>query len=582
MTHNKELPEIEEELKSFRALLKEQKDVDITKVVIGNVNFTGRMVDSRGGRLKLKSHGVNLYIPPGALGDEPQEIFIYVQQNLNTCHHTLEDGFVSPIVHCGTSGLKFNLPVILTFPVHVKDSSRWELTGVRQDSSTEPWADISDCSKDTTVLVNDNLFTVVVDHFTGYGAVGRPSKSPASCLLPLRIKVYNSQQNAIDPVDGCAELRVYICDESPETCRLIKKREQNSKLLLDKPRGFFLHINERDTNNADIDVTFQLECLNKLWKTSFKKQIFSLERCEVGCRVVESCNLNLKIRPQDVAAGSEHRLLECQIGICQTSYEDFGVTVCVDDTIGVRRGAKSTGHSSMSIGIRLNDFDPMSLGRYRKLSEELDSERRWKLLVKPCFIGPEAEQDFDKYVHPSVVVLGIILSRGLITESSRMTLVRLRSILNECKLVRAAQIVHDDIRDLERYSVKDIEETIVYPIQCTDGLHSQSDEAKLHRSTSVERNCLQGQNDARPSKHLQNRIPEENDEYPDQIHTLQSNQFNSTDTGPNNSFRLHKKNEPIQDNWPSSSEFNHYQNVPKQNANMETSSYVSFGNKIAK
>ena len=56
----------------------------------------------------------------------------------------------------------------------------------------------------------------------------------------------------------------------------IKEREKDSKLLLDKSRGFFLHVSNRGPNNANLDVTFELECLNQLWKTSFKKQVWKL------------------------------------------------------------------------------------------------------------------------------------------------------------------------------------------------------------------------------------------------------------------------------------------------------------------
>ncbi|XP_071804354.1 uncharacterized protein [Asterias amurensis] len=597
---NKELPEIEKELKLFRKLLNQQKDVGITQIEISNVNFTGRIVDSRGGRLQLKSHGVVLYIPPGALGDEPQEIFVYVQQNLAS---SSQNGFVSPIVHCGTSGLKFNIPVILSFPVHVKDSSQWKLSGVRQDSSTKPWADIPDCSSDT-ILVNDNLCTVVVDHFTGFGLVGCPNV-PQPSLIPIRIKVYNSQTNGINPLHGCVKLQVYFCDESTETCESIKEREKDSKLLLDKSRGFFLHVSNRGHNNANVDVTFELECLNQLWKTSFKKQVFSLARCDVY-QFEESCTLNLKVQPQEAAMGADYRPLECEIGISQSSYEEFGVTVRVVDEIGVRSERESMDHHGMNI-LGLNEFDPMSLGRCRKLSHELDSERRWRLLVKPCFIGQEAELDFDKYLHPSSVVLGIVFLQGSRRESSMMTLVRLESMLIECKLFRAAQIVHDDIKELkEKCSGKDNGEVFVHPIQCSGDVHSDSDEAKLHVQRPIwnpvkddeddyeliSSDLQDGNNNERASNHLQNRIPEENDENPNQIHTLQSNPLIPPDTVLNNSRSLawqNQRQEPVQDEWPS--EQLHYQNLPlpklkasSDSASISNNSYTSFtvGNKKPK
>ena len=217
-TSCKELPEIEEHLVEFRKQLKQQGGCrDVTSMVVSNLNFAGRMMDKKGGCLQLKSHGVVLYIPPDALGDGPQEIYIYVQQNLTSSSHTVKNGFVSPIVHCGTSGLKFNLPVILTFPVQ-SSSSPSKLMGVRQDSSTQPWADISDCSSEV-VLFHDGLCTVISDHFTGFGAVEqfdeRPVNGPHS--VKLRVGVFIAQHGPLHPVNGCLQLRVRIWDESPET-----------------------------------------------------------------------------------------------------------------------------------------------------------------------------------------------------------------------------------------------------------------------------------------------------------------------------------------------------------------------------
>ena len=39
--------------------------------------------------------------------------------------------------------------------------------------------------------------------------------------------------------------------------------------------------------------------------------------------------------------GADYRPLECEIGICQSSYEEFGVTVRVVDEIGVRSERES-------------------------------------------------------------------------------------------------------------------------------------------------------------------------------------------------------------------------------------------------
>ncbi|XP_071803965.1 uncharacterized protein [Asterias amurensis] len=358
-TSCKEIPEIEEHLVEFRKQLKQQEGCrDITSMVVSNLNFKGRMMDKKGGCLQLKSHGVVLYIPPDALGDEPQEIYIYVQQNLKSSHHTVKNGFVSPIVHCGTSGLKFNLPVILTFPVQSKSSSP-KLMGVRQDSSTQPWVDSSDCSSEV-VLFHDGLCTVISDHFTGFGAVEQydeehPVTGPHS--VKLRVGVFIAQHETIDPVNGCMQLRVRIWDESPETCEYIKQAEENSTAM-DTQRRLFLNTKEDPNNHVFVEI----KSLNEQWKTSNKTQVLPLQSFQMDTRVDESRTFNLKPVPRNYASNDNRRQLECDVSVSQRSHQMSAVVIRAVHEIKIRNQL-----DGLSMCVDVADSDTWQPQVYRDL-----------------------------------------------------------------------------------------------------------------------------------------------------------------------------------------------------------------------
>ena len=220
---------------------------------------------------------------------------------------------------------------------------------------------------------------------------------------------------------------------------------------------------------------------------------------------------------------------------------------------------------------RADVLNPMSTSRYHELCMYLDRERRWKLLTR--FIGDASRLDFDKYHCSSSVLLGVIFSQVHAGETPLMTLERLQKMLGECNLAKAAEIVHEDIQQMRRnhsWSGSRTNDMLTFslhaPTQCTDGEHSYSDEAKLHRTPpmsvqepdnvyeeiAIPRVSNDSVGGADAWTHLPDRQPEENDEAPDQIHTLQSAQSLQRFVGQNNVVQPRRRTpEPTEQEWPS-------------------------------
>ena len=141
-------------------------------------NFVAAQLDHRGGRIRLSEPDVCMCVPPGALPQgKPQTLYMYI---VNPRIPALaefrdEDHWLTPIVHCGPPGIQFQSYVALSLPSSVADESGWNFTVSRgvQPEYTE-WESL-ESRDDSVVLVKSGRITVLVDHFTPYGAKGKPS-----------------------------------------------------------------------------------------------------------------------------------------------------------------------------------------------------------------------------------------------------------------------------------------------------------------------------------------------------------------------------------------------------------------------
>lgn len=141
-------------------------------------NFVSAQLDHRGGIIRLSEPDVCLCVPPGALPpNQPQTIYMYIVNPKTPALSDLgdEDHWLTPIVHCGPPGVKFRSHVALSLPCSVADESSWDFTvsrGVQPEYKT--WESLEERA-DSVVLVKGGRITVLVDHFTPYGAKGKPN-----------------------------------------------------------------------------------------------------------------------------------------------------------------------------------------------------------------------------------------------------------------------------------------------------------------------------------------------------------------------------------------------------------------------
>ncbi|XP_072032353.1 uncharacterized protein [Amphiura filiformis] len=141
-------------------------------------NFVAAQLDHRGGRIRLPEPDVCLCVPPGAIPQgQPQILYMYIVNPRIAALSDLgdEDHWLTPIVHCGPPGIQFHSYVSLSLPSSVADESNWDFTvsrGVQPEY--REWESLEN-REDSVVLVKSGRITVLVDHFTPYGAKGKPN-----------------------------------------------------------------------------------------------------------------------------------------------------------------------------------------------------------------------------------------------------------------------------------------------------------------------------------------------------------------------------------------------------------------------
>ncbi|XP_038051982.1 uncharacterized protein LOC119724820 isoform X2 [Patiria miniata] len=527
----KELPEIQLLVDEARKLINNSEKNNSTKLIFTSVDFTAGLLDKKGGRLQLRYHGVTLDVPPGALEDV-EMVYIYVQRSLEFSPIG-EEGFASPLVHCGLSGLKFKTPVVLTFPVHLEDPSAWELKGIQQDSSGTPWKEISSEScQDSLVVFKERLCTMVVDHFTLFGVSARPKELRGASggsdeshgWLPLRVGVFLPSDKTT--MSGHLQLRVRIWDASQET--RVKEDERHSKVIDTTCR---LHLRTSEgygSRQPDLDVSVDIQGLNDSWTSDPKEKIIPYEIFHLDPPVDESVTFNLRLQSQD-SEGGLHPLL-CDFVIRQRAH--FNRATIVRAVVDIHDGGLriETAHDSPN---------PMSTSGFHLLRDYLERERRWKLLADSSF-GKTQGCTLDRWSCPSTAVLNAIFSRS-VAQNPKATLGELYSKLSECGLPGAAEIVRREMKEWNlgvtgseitqaRGSQSRKSPEPKFPVQCSGEdsslprpiCNAQQESLYEVLMPKKERERIA---QARPSptgNRVSRRGPEENDEEESRIHTLRS------------------------------------------------------------
>ncbi|XP_022092838.1 uncharacterized protein LOC110980454 isoform X2 [Acanthaster planci] len=476
LPRSRELPEIQVLLDEAWEKLTTSDSHNSSTVAVTNADFTARLLDSNGGRLQLQYHGVTLDIPPGAL-EARRMVYIHVQRSLELSPTGI-DGFASPLVHCGTSGLKFKKPVMLTFPVHLEDSSAWEVRGVRtKDSLDAPWEDISESPHESLVTVKDQMCTMVVDHFTGFGLVVQPKPLRGASgesgttqgieCLPLRVGVFLPSNRLTR--SGHLQLRVRIWDRSQETTQQVEEAEADSKVI-DRKCTLFLRTTSEGPGRRQrgLDVVVQIRGLNfELWEPDPMDQTIPYENFQPDPegRVDVSVTFNLKLHSLGGEGGIHP--LQCDFCIGQRAHRNLFQTI---------RAVVDIFNGEMRSETQINRFpNPMSTSGFQELCNYLEVERRWKLLAD-LFFGQSEGRTFEKWPFPSAVLLNVIFSRSA-------TLEHLHDMLLECRLLGAANIVQDEMASpeglgghLEAIHIRGrpSRPQLSNPVQC-------SDDDRLHR-----------------------------------------------------------------------------------------------------
>ena len=179
-----------------------------------------------GGSLSLENYNVHLYIPRGGIPEgRLQQVYIYVNPNAPpVVGMDPPDVVLSPMIQCGPPGLKFLDSVVLSFPHHAQEESKWEL-GVRMcsddDNASQSWYPIDGKADGILVSSKGNRGILLMNHFTGVAMVGQPSSS--SCKM-VRIGAYGA---LFDPSENWYSFRVHVWNDD-EVAKQVRPKIKKS------------------------------------------------------------------------------------------------------------------------------------------------------------------------------------------------------------------------------------------------------------------------------------------------------------------------------------------------------------------
>ncbi|XP_070578737.1 uncharacterized protein [Ptychodera flava] len=210
------------------------------------------VIDHNGGKLEMPEFGVCLVVPQNAIpSGQPQKIFLSVSW-CKVDKPPLENGesWVSPVVCCEPTGLKFQTPVALSFQhcLNFKDKHRGFINlhcsnteiGTENNWQKKSILDQGDCS----CIVDETRCIVITDHFTKYGMSATMTED-----MSKRIKVAvfaapmsHSHSNAV--------LRVYAINGTPDAYQEMINEEKQMNGTLAEATKYYPFFD----NNMDLDV----------------------------------------------------------------------------------------------------------------------------------------------------------------------------------------------------------------------------------------------------------------------------------------------------------------------------------------
>ncbi|XP_048379080.2 netrin receptor UNC5D-like isoform X5 [Stegostoma tigrinum] len=216
-------------------------------------NRTSGIFGCLGGCLEGPTTGVRLLIPLGAIPEgHSWEMYIAVNQGINSLQPEGAEVILSPEVTCGPPGLALSSPIALTIPhCAMVCSEHWSIKLKRQ-TLTGKWEEVMLLEDETTscyCLLDSQSCHILLDHLGTYALVGEAVTECAEKRLKLAIfgrLSYSSLEY---------NFRVYCVDDIPSVLQeLMSEEKSQGGRLLDEPRTLHFKANSYGLQISVLDV----------------------------------------------------------------------------------------------------------------------------------------------------------------------------------------------------------------------------------------------------------------------------------------------------------------------------------------
>ncbi|XP_072050445.1 uncharacterized protein [Amphiura filiformis] len=300
---------IETSLEDFHDQLKEMSDIECLTKVYQKQNFTARYFDDKGGYMEIEKANVRLYIPPGAVKEPQQLIYIY----LDPVSHDVK-GKLSPVVEVGPPGTSFNKKVILSYPHCAANESEWKFSTLICEGNAANITNWKSVDEGVESLFKNGRVIIKTPHFTKFTSIGEPKTPEAPVHKNMRIGAFGK-----DHKHGKTsyQFRVRTWDDTEDATQSIHKKE--IEYLKTKPLDDDRPLLVRNTNK---DVSVQVGNFNKGWELRIQdcgEQ--HLKFSDVWENNNPSCTIDLH-RTEDSASGTASNGVHCRVKAKQMESPD--------------------------------------------------------------------------------------------------------------------------------------------------------------------------------------------------------------------------------------------------------------------
>lgn len=172
-----------EYLEKYDTILKSRPGEELS-ITFETENFAIATFSKQGGYLHIHRKSISLFIPPGAIREDQERIYMYLDDGKYS-DRVKSTTRLAPVVTCGPKGLHFLKSVILSFPSHAIRIESWNFKAFSTQGSgatSSEWEE-----RDIVGLnVKDGTIHITMDHFTR-STLGATSSNGEEKALKLAV-----------------------------------------------------------------------------------------------------------------------------------------------------------------------------------------------------------------------------------------------------------------------------------------------------------------------------------------------------------------------------------------------------------